>query len=266
MVADFANLYPGLTVVATHGRRAAMPNDANIWTLLISTLLGGGILGAIVKELFARGKTRAEEHKTEAEAERIKAETKKILSELSLKQLTPVANNSSKGPMGWLKAGSDPADYDMSVDQNEIFHGHPSCTIKSCKSPRGFGTLMQMINADLYSGKRVKLTGSAKSAEVEDWAGFWMRVDGPEKPIGFDNMQDRPIKQTTGWTKYQIVLDVPDDSVRIAFGLLLSGPGQVWMADLAFEIVSSDVPTTDLASVAQATVYPDRPVNLKFDE
>jgi hypothetical protein len=225
MVADFASLYPGLTMVATHGRRAAMPNDANIWTLLISTLLGGGILGAIVKELFARGKTRAEEHKTEAEAERIKAETKKILSELSLKQLTPVANNSSKGPMGWLKAGSDPADYDMSIDQNEIFHGHPSCTFKSCKSPRGFGTLMQMINADLYSGKRMKLTGSAKSAEVEDWAGFWMRVDGPEKPIGFDNMQDRPSSRRR-LDKVSNRAGRSGCSVRIAFGLLLSGPAR----------------------------------------
>ena len=125
---------------------------------------------------------------------------------------------------------------------------------------------MQMIKANSYLGKRVKLTGNAKSKEIEEWAGFWMRVDGPEKELTFDNMQDRPIKGTTGWTRYQIVLDVPDDSVRIAFGLLLDGPGQVWMADLSFEIVSSDVPTTDLASVRLATVYPEKPINLNFDE
>jgi hypothetical protein len=108
----------------------------------------------------------------------------------------------------------------------------------------------------------VKLIGNAKSERLEKWAGFWMRVDGPErKQLALDNMQDRPIKGTTGWTKYQVVLGVPDDSVHIAFGLLLSGLGQVWMADLSFEIVSSDVPTTDLV-----TVYPEKPINLKFDE
>ncbi len=239
-----------------------MPTDTNIWTLIISTLLGGGILGAVIKELFARGKTRAEEKKTEAEAERIKAETTKILSELNLKESSPVANNSSKGPKGWLKMGSSPADYDVSIDQNEIFHGKPSCYIKSRKSPRGFGTLMQMFKANSYLGKRVKLIGNAKSERLEEWAGFWMRVDGAEKQLlRFDNMQDRPIKGTTGWTKYQIVLDVPDDSIHIAFGLLLSGPGQVWIAEVSLEIVSSDVPTTDLA-----TVYPEKPINLNFDE
>jgi len=239
-----------------------MPTDTNIWTLIISTLLGGGILGAVIKELFARGKTRAEEKKTEAEAERIKAETTKILSELNLKESSPVANNSSKGPKGWLKMGSSPADYDVSIDQNEIFHGKPSCYIKSRKSPRRFGTLMQKFKANSYLGKRVKLIGNAKSERLEEWAGFWMRVDGAEKQLlRFDNMQDRPIKGTTGWTKYQIVLDVPDDSIHIAFGLLLSGPGQVWIAEVSLEIVSSDVPTTDLA-----TVYPEKPINLNFDE
>jgi hypothetical protein len=40
-----------------------MSNEAVILSL-ISTLLGGGVLGAIIKELFARGKTLAEEKKS----------------------------------------------------------------------------------------------------------------------------------------------------------------------------------------------------------
>jgi len=238
-----------------------MAPDTDIWTLIISTLLGGGILGAVIKELFARGKTRAEEKKTEAEAERIRAETTRILSDLDLKDSSPVASKSSKDPEGWLKSGSNPEDYDVSIDQNNGFHGKPSWYIKSRNSPRGFCTLMQMFKADSYIGKRVKLMGNAKSERLEQWAGFWMRVDGDEKPIKFDNMQDRPIKGTTGWTKYQVVLDVPADSVHIAFGLLLSGPGQIWLADLSFEIVSLDVPTTDLVKD-----YPEKPINLRFDE
>jgi hypothetical protein len=58
-------------------------------------------------------------------------------------------------------------------------------------------------------------------------------------------------------------LDVPEDSKYIAFGMLLGGPGQVWMADLTFEIVPQTVPTTELAI---DTDYPDRPLNLSFDE
>lgn len=236
---------------------------------LISTLLGGGVLGAIIKELFARGKTRAEEKKTEAEAERTKAEAERIkvetadkLRSLNLKSSSPIATISNKEPKGWLKAGSDPGDYDVGLDENRLFHDKNTYFIKARQSPRGFATVMQVIKADAFRGKRVRLTGNAKSEQVEDWAGFWMRVDGPKaEQRGFDNMQDRPITGTTGWTKYQVVLDVPDDSVNIAFGLLLGGPGQVWMADLQFEVVSSSVPTTDLV-----TTYPDKPVNLAFDE
>jgi hypothetical protein len=238
------------------------PDDTNFWSVTISTLLGGGILGAVIQGLFARGKTRAEEKKTEAEAERIKAETAKILRDLNPKDLSPVASHSSNEPEGWFKSGSNPSDYDVSIDQNERLRSKPSCYIKSHDSPRGFCTLMQIFEADAYLGKRVKLTGNAKSEALEDWAGFWMRVDGPEKKqLSFDNMQDRPIKGTTGWTKYQVVLDVPKDGVHIAFGLLMGGRGQIWMADLALEIVSQDVPATDLVAV-----YPDKPINLKFDE
>jgi hypothetical protein len=245
-----------------------MSNEAVILSL-ISTLLGGGVLGAIIKELFARGKTLAEEKKTEAEAERTKAEaertkaeTAKILGGLNLIVSSPIAKNSNNEPKGWSKAGSEPGDYDVGLDENEPFHGKNTCFIKGRQSPRGFVTLMQMVKADTFLGKRVRLTGNAKSEQVEEWAGFWMRVDGPrDEQRGFDNMQDRPITGTTGWTKYQVVLDIPDDSVHIAFGLLLGGPGQVWVADLQFEVVSSNVPTTDLV-----TSYPDKPVNLGFDE
>jgi hypothetical protein len=74
---------------------------------------------------------------------------------------------------------------------------------------------------------------------------MWFRVDGEkQKSLSFDNMQDRAIKGTNEWKKYEIVLDVPKNSVRIAYGVLVSGEGTVWMDDLNFEVVSKDVPLT----------------------
>jgi hypothetical protein len=153
----------------------------------------------------------------------------------------------------------------MGIDQKESYHGKPSGYIKSRESPRDFGTLMQMFKANMYLGKRVKMTGIAKSQSVEKGASLWIRVDGPDnKSLSFDNMQDRPIKGTTGWTKYQIVLDVQENGVNIAFGVLLGGYGQVWVSDIQFEVVTINVPTTDL--IANNRDYPDKPVNLTFDE
>ncbi len=87
-----------------------------------------------------------------------------------------------------------------------------------------------------------------------------MRVDAQDQhAVSFDNMQDRAVKGTTDWKRYDVVLEVPEKSQKVAFGLLLGGTGQVWMNDLRFETVSKDVPTTELESR-----LPKQPVNLSF--
>jgi hypothetical protein len=55
-------------------------------------------------------------------------------------------------------------------------------------------------------------------------------------------MSTRPIKGTTGWTKYQIVLDVPESSIDIAFGTLLDGEGEIWCDTFSFEVVDQNTP------------------------
>jgi hypothetical protein len=57
-------------------------------------------------------------------------------------------------------------------------------------------------------------------------------------------MQDRPIVGTSGWQRYEVILDVPKNSAQIAIGIVLSGKGQIWLSNVQFEIVSSRVPTT----------------------
>lgn len=57
-------------------------------------------------------------------------------------------------------------------------------------------------------------------------------------------MQGRPIKGTSGWKKYEIVLDVPNEASNIAFGALLNGTGQIWVDNVHFDIVGNSVPTT----------------------
>lgn len=168
-------------------------------------------------------------------------------------------------PKGWFKAGSNPKDYSMAIDRETKHSGKSSASLKSITNePGGFGTLMQTFKADVFRGKRVRLTGYVRSKDVADWAGLWMRMDGPRgEVLSFDNMQKRAIKATTDWTRYEIVLDVPDPSQEVAFGLLLSGKGQVWMDDLNFEVVSKDVPTTGGSIQDESN---RAAVNLDFEE
>jgi len=57
-------------------------------------------------------------------------------------------------------------------------------------------------------------------------------------------MEDRPIKGTHDWTRYEIVLDVAPDAGSMLFGLLLHGAGKVWLDDVTFDVVDTRVPTT----------------------
>jgi hypothetical protein len=163
-------------------------------------------------------------------------------------------------PAGWFTAGSKPKSYEMGIDKGAGPDGKNAATIKSVDSKvDGFGTLMQTCKPGKYSGKRVRMSGFVKSENVSAWAGLWLRVDqsGSEQPLSFDNMADRPIKGTTPWTRYEIILDVPDNAARIAFGGLLSGTGQIWFDNMTFEIVSDNVLATGKS--------PDGPLNLDFE-
>jgi hypothetical protein len=168
-------------------------------------------------------------------------------------------------PRGWFRAGSHPNDYEMSVDRSVAHSGKASACLKSIgPKPAGFGTLMQTFKAEMFRGKRVRMTGYVQSKGVTDWAGVWMRVDGQKgEPLAFDNMQDRPIKGTSDWTRCQVVLEVPETAQEIALGLLLTGPGRVWLDDLSFEVVGKEVPVTGPAPSKEA---PSGPVNLNFED
>jgi len=147
---------------------------------------------------------------------------------------------------GWHKAGDHPADYDMGNDPTTAFTGSSSGFIKSKPNAQGFGTYMQTIDATDYRGKRLQLTAYVKSTDVADWAGVWLRVDAGQTAVAFDNMQERPIKGSQDWTPHRLVLDVGNNATTIAFGILLSGKGSVWIDDVSLDPVTTDVPVTDM--------------------
>jgi hypothetical protein len=150
----------------------------------------------------------------------------------------------SAGTTGWFLAGDTPQDYAIGNEPTLLLNG--KVYLKSqVAHPSGFGTLMQAFQGSQYRGKRVRMTANVKAQAVQNWAGLWMRVDGTNQHIlGFDNMQDRPIRGTLDWKQYAIVLDVPQESIGIFFGILLVGQGEVWLENVKFEIVNNTVPKT----------------------
>src|SRR5262249_6901166 len=127
--------------------------------------------------------------------------------------------------------------------------------------PTTFRAVTQLIKADTYRGRRVRLAGFLKTRDVVDWSGLWLRVDGPNSTLAFDNMASRPVKGTTDWTRYEVVLDVPEAAVRLAFGPLLVGAGQVWADDLSLDVVDPKA----IKATEPAISYAERASNLDFE-
>lgn len=153
-------------------------------------------------------------------------------------------------PKGWGKTGLEPQNYEMHLDTSVKQSGNASATMRSTASitKEGFAAAIQSIKPDEFRGKRVRLSGYLKSEGVAEWAGLWLRIDSEDPAImlEFDNMDDRPVKGTSDWTKYEIVLDVPSEAAEIVFGFFLNGKGQIWADDLEIEVVGKDVVKTSL--------------------
>lgn len=154
-------------------------------------------------------------------------------------------------PKGWFKAGSDPSDYKVGVDESVVFDGNRSAFIEADSAEsEAFATLMQNSSAEGYLGERVQLTLYIKTQDISGWTGGWFRIDdGKKEVLAFDNMNNRPIKKNTDWAKYTMVLDVPTKATKMAYGVLLNGNGKVWFDNLSFEIVDENTPVTDLYAI-----------------
>ncbi|WP_042473209.1 helix-turn-helix transcriptional regulator [Bacillus ndiopicus] len=167
---------------------------------------------------------------------------------------------------GWFMSGSHPYNYEIGIDQTNVHQGKASGYLKSktVQDKDEFATMMQQFKANSFKGQRVKLSGFIKTNNVKQFSGLWMRVDSATEDIlQFDNMSDRPILGTNNWNKYSIVLDVPENSATISFGILLTGKGEVWLDGLSFEIVDKDTPSTNISFENHLL---EEPTNLSFEE
>jgi hypothetical protein len=166
-------------------------------------------------------------------------------------------------PHGWFANIPAPGDFSVATDNGVTYQGHPSVSISSKKpDPTGFAGFNQSISAKDYKGKRVRLSAYLRTRDVTGdgsrGAHVWFRVDGPnQKMLGFDNMDTRPVKGSTEWTKYEIVLDVPSESIGLAYGSFLNGSGTSWVASFRLEVVSDAVLATNNLLL--------HPTNLNFD-
>ncbi|MEI8311231.1 MAG: SurA N-terminal domain-containing protein, partial [Verrucomicrobiota bacterium] len=180
---------------------------------------------------------------------------------------------SSGAPKGWLTCGSKPEAYDVGVDPTQPYKKPISAYVKSLdpKIAEGFfGGIQQVCSAESFWGKRLRFSGYVKTRDVVGTANLWFRVGGEgAEVLQFDNMDNRPIKGTTDWTEYSLVLDVPTGADMLAYGIFIQGVGMAWLNDVQLMEVGSDVKSTNMEEVVNGNAknknrLPDAPRNLDF--
>lgn len=173
--------------------------------------------------------------------------------------LVALAQPPTQLPAGWLAAGSNPAEYVMSVEDDVDGVTRVATLASRSDESIGFGTLAQHFDAKPYRNQRVRFAALVRSRDVASGGALWMRVDRESTTLAFDNMDDRSIKGTTGWKRYEVVLNVADDATTIALGIMLHGEGKLWTKDVTVKAVDASVPVT-----SRVTKVAPTPTNLNF--
>jgi len=102
----------------------------------------------------------------------------------------------------------------------------------------GAGILNHSLPVGTMAGKRVRLSGQVRAevAGQEGSARLWLRVDLPERKVGFfDNMEARPVT-TSQWQRYEIVGDIPANATALSLGTMLVGKGKAAFDEVVLEV------------------------------
>ena len=187
---------------------------------------------------------------------------------LLVARLSPAQAERPVAP-GWTVPASE--NYRASIDRKAAHSGAASLSITSLNPDKQGFAVRQRIRADAYRGKRIRLSAWLKPDEAVEGGAIWLRIDMQNGDYILDSMLEVSSRAARGWTRREIVAQVPADAAGISFGLRMIGPGRIWADDFRIETVAPSTPTTTIERRKDKTSKPDygaagvRPVNLGFE-
>ncbi len=94
-------------------------------------------------------------------------------------QASPVPGWSFATEGSGIPRDQDAGGFAAGIDREVAHGGHASAWIRSIVAePKGFRAVTQLIKADAYRAKRVRLAGYLKTRDVSaEGAGLWLRVE-----------------------------------------------------------------------------------------
>ncbi len=120
----------------------------------------------------------------------------------------------------------------LSQDSLVVYAGRYSGRIDRGPITGGQASSFALSLPRTFSGETLELRGWLRTEEVTGFAGLWLREDGRNGVVQFDNMQSRNLAGTNEWTEYRVSLPLDERARTIVLGALLVGEGTVWVDDL----------------------------------
>ena len=134
------------------------------------------------------------------------------------------------------------------VDSDLRAAGQRNLSIQCDPENTSLASLRQGFLASPYWGKQVRFSAWVRAAGIDETAGMDDESGGAGAGIFIvhsdadgDHFYPMTGPALTGWTDWvyrEVVVDVPGQGQWLNIGLWLRGPGQAWLRDPAFEIVS----------------------------
>jgi hypothetical protein len=166
-----------------------------------------------------------------------------------------------QGMLDWRVTGGST---NATITQEQAHSGNASLQMKSeATEPGSQSVLVQTMPVEGYAGKRVRVSAYLKTEGLSENVVLWLhakRVEAARSQVtlAIDNMADRPVRGTTDWQQYTMVLDIPSKATHLDVGAIMNGGGVAWVDDFEIEEVGTDVPTTGTGMI-------NSPTNLDFE-
>jgi len=153
------------------------------------------------------------------------------------------------------------AGYQIAADTSVFHTGAQSLRIANTGAASGtFGDTGQYLPLGVVAGHNVHLAGYIKtSGMTRGFAGFWMRVDGPNGVLAFNNMSSFGLRGTTDWQQFAFDLYVDPSAVDVVLGALQTGDGTAW-----FDTVTLDIDGIRYVDSPAPSIGPPSPAQLSW--
>ena len=156
-------------------------------------------------------------------------------------------------PEGWWAVQhAGPLSYTFEPDTKVRRGGERSLRVTNV-GPEPFGAVYQTVPASAYRGRTLRLSAWLRTEgtignRFGSGAGLKLHSVRGGYPVDLIEMRRDAVHGTTDWARYEIALKVPAEAETLEVGLVLFGPGTVWLDDVALDVVDDLPPRVDAAT------------------